>query len=45
MYERLSTEETFVIEDISSVEELSMHVTVTDRQGNEFETDWKFGEE
>lgn len=45
VHERLSTEETFMLEDISSPEELSMHVTVTDRQGNEFEADWKFGEE
>ena len=45
VYERLSTEEAFVMEDISSPEALSMHVTVTDRKGNEFEADWRFGEE
>lgn len=45
MYARLSPEETIILEDVSSAEALSMHVTVTDRKGNEFETDWKFGEE
>ena len=44
IYGRLNTEEEIVLEGKYQYEDLSMRVTVTDRRGNEFVREWKYGE-
>lgn len=45
IYSRISPEEEIMLNGVFPLEELSMRVTVTDRQGNEFEKTWLYTEE